>query len=88
VSRSRAPLLGVQRLPPPSAADVGSRHLSADRASSVLAEVVAYDGGHCIVWRRAVTKFGFPTASVRVTPGMAVPADGVYAGWVTRLDVP
>ena len=59
-----------------------------NRASSVLAEVVAYDGGHCIVWRRAVTKFGFPTASVRVTPGMAVPADGVYAGWVTRLDVP
>ena len=31
---------------------------------------------------------GFPTANVRVPPEMAVPADGVYAGWVTRLDVP
>jgi riboflavin kinase / FMN adenylyltransferase len=33
-------------------------------------------------------ELGFPTANVRVQPGMAVPADGVYAGWVTRLDVP
>ncbi len=33
-------------------------------------------------------QMGFPTANVRVPPGMAVPADGVYAGWVTRLDVP
>ena len=31
---------------------------------------------------------GFPTANVPVEPGMAVPADGVYAGWVTRLDIP
>ena len=31
---------------------------------------------------------GFPTANVAVAPGMAVPADGVYAGWVTRLDGP
>ncbi len=30
---------------------------------------------------------GYPTANVAVAPGMAVPADGVYAGWVTRLDV-
>jgi riboflavin kinase/FMN adenylyltransferase len=33
-------------------------------------------------------ELGFPTANVRVRPGMAVPADGVYAGWVTRLDIP
>jgi riboflavin kinase / FMN adenylyltransferase len=33
-------------------------------------------------------ELGFPTANVRVPPGMAVPADGVYAGWVTRLDIP
>ena len=33
-------------------------------------------------------ELGFPTANVPVAPGMAVPADGVYAGWVTRLDVP
>ncbi|SEQ14080.1 bifunctional riboflavin kinase/FAD synthetase [Microlunatus flavus] len=33
-------------------------------------------------------ELGFPTANVAVPPGMAVPADGVYAGWVTRLDEP
>ena len=33
-------------------------------------------------------ELGFPTANVRVPPGMAVPADGIYAGWVTRLDIP
>ena len=33
-------------------------------------------------------ELGFPTANVAVAPGMAVPADGVYAGWVTRLDGP
>jgi riboflavin kinase/FMN adenylyltransferase len=32
-------------------------------------------------------EMGYPTANVAVEPGMAVPADGVYAGWVTRLDV-
>ena len=31
---------------------------------------------------------GFPTANVIPAPGLAVPADGVYAGWVTRLDSP
>jgi len=33
-------------------------------------------------------EMGFPTANVAVEPTMAVPADGVYAGWVTRLDIP
>jgi riboflavin kinase / FMN adenylyltransferase len=33
-------------------------------------------------------QMGFPTANVPVERGMAVPADGVYAGWVTRLDKP
>jgi riboflavin kinase/FMN adenylyltransferase len=33
-------------------------------------------------------ELGFPTANVLVPPGIAVPADGVYAGWLTRLDVP
>ena len=33
-------------------------------------------------------QLGFPTANIAVPPGMAVPADGVYAGWVTRLDQP
>ena len=31
-------------------------------------------------------ELGFPTANVPVPQGLAVPADGVYAGWVTRLD--
>lgn len=31
-------------------------------------------------------ELGFPTANIPVPPGIAVPADGVYAGWVTRLD--
>jgi riboflavin kinase/FMN adenylyltransferase len=30
---------------------------------------------------------GYPTANLLAEPGMAVPADGVYAGWVTRLDL-
>jgi riboflavin kinase/FMN adenylyltransferase len=29
---------------------------------------------------------GFPTANIVPVPGLAVPADGVYAGWLTRLD--
>ncbi|WP_322936619.1 bifunctional riboflavin kinase/FAD synthetase [Nocardioides bizhenqiangii] len=29
---------------------------------------------------------GFPTANVPVVPGAAAPADGVYAGWLRRLD--
>ena len=31
---------------------------------------------------------GFPTANLTVPRGHACPADGVYAGWVTRLDDP
>jgi riboflavin kinase/FMN adenylyltransferase len=31
-------------------------------------------------------EMGFPTANIDLAPGLAVPADGVYAGWVTRLD--
>jgi riboflavin kinase/FMN adenylyltransferase len=29
---------------------------------------------------------GFPTANVEVREEMAVPADGVYAGWLIRAD--
>ena len=31
-------------------------------------------------------QMGFPTANVIPATALAVPADGVYAGWVTRLD--
>jgi riboflavin kinase / FMN adenylyltransferase len=33
-------------------------------------------------------ELGYPTANVPVQPGVAVPADGVYAGWMIRLDTP
>ncbi len=33
-------------------------------------------------------ELGYPTANVPIEAGMAVPADGVYAGWLTRLDRP
>ena len=29
-------------------------------------------------------ELGYPTANVPLAPGMAAPADGVYAGWLTR----
>jgi riboflavin kinase/FMN adenylyltransferase len=31
-------------------------------------------------------ELGYPTANVPVPPVDAAPADGVYAGWLTRLD--
>jgi riboflavin kinase/FMN adenylyltransferase len=31
-------------------------------------------------------ELGFPTANVPAEPAAAVPADGVYAGWLTVLD--
>jgi riboflavin kinase / FMN adenylyltransferase len=31
-------------------------------------------------------ELGYPTANVPLAPGMAAPADGVYAGWLTRAD--
>ena len=33
-------------------------------------------------------ELGYPTANIPTENGMAVPADGVYAGWLTRLDLP
>ena len=33
-------------------------------------------------------ELGYPTANIPVDPRVAVPADGVYAGWLTRLDEP
>lgn len=49
--------------------------------------------GRAYVVRGAVVRgdrrgreLGFPTANVAVPPFEAAPADGVYAGWLTRLD--
>lgn len=33
-------------------------------------------------------QLGFPTANLIVAPELAVPADAVYAGYLTRLDIP
>jgi riboflavin kinase/FMN adenylyltransferase len=44
--------------------------------------------GVVVVGDQRGREMGYPTANVPVAAGMAVPADGVYAGWVTRLDIP
>ncbi|HET9128051.1 MAG TPA: bifunctional riboflavin kinase/FAD synthetase [Propionibacteriaceae bacterium] len=33
-------------------------------------------------------ELGFPTANLDLSDDLEVPADGVYAGWLTRLDLP
>lgn len=42
--------------------------------------------GVVTVGDRRGRSLGFPTANLPVPPSLACPADGVYAGWVTRLD--
>lgn len=44
--------------------------------------------GVVVVGDQRGRELGFPTANLTVPSDMAVPADGVYAGWVTRLDEP
>lgn len=44
--------------------------------------------GLVVVGDRRGRDLGFPTANVVVPEGRCVPTDGVYAGWVTRIDVP
>lgn len=44
--------------------------------------------GVVVVGDQRGRELGFPTANLSVPSDMAVPADGVYAGWVTRLDEP
>ena len=44
--------------------------------------------GVVVVGDQRGRQMGYPMANVPVEPGMAVPADGVYAGWVTRMDIP
>ncbi len=44
--------------------------------------------GEVVVGDRRGRALGYPTANVHPTPGFAVPADGVYAGWLVRLDDP
>ena len=42
--------------------------------------------GIVVVGDRRGRGLGYPTANVPIGQGMAAPADGVYAGWLTRLD--
>lgn len=58
-------------------------------------EAAAQHLGRCFRFRGVVVvgdqrgrELGFPTANLTVPGDMAVPADGVYAGWLTRLDTP
>lgn len=44
--------------------------------------------GTVVVGHRRGREFGFPTANLPVAPGFAVPADGVYAGWLRLADDP
>ncbi|GAB3622021.1 bifunctional riboflavin kinase/FAD synthetase [Mariniluteicoccus endophyticus] len=42
--------------------------------------------GTVVVGHQRGREMGFPTANLPVAAGRAAPADGVYAGWVTRRD--
>ncbi|SHJ36008.1 riboflavin kinase / FMN adenylyltransferase [Tessaracoccus bendigoensis DSM 12906] len=44
--------------------------------------------GVVVVGDQRGRELGFPTANLSVPAELAVPADGVYAGWVTLLDEP
>ncbi len=44
--------------------------------------------GLVVVGDRRGRGLGFPTANLIVPDDMAVPADGVYAGWLQRIDLP
>lgn len=61
-----------------AAGDVEAAAQGLGRLHSVAGPVVRGDGRG--------RGLGFPTANVEVPDGVAVPADGVYAGWLTRAD--
>ena len=44
--------------------------------------------GEVVVGHQRGRELGFPTANLPVPKGFAAPADGVYAGWLRRTDVP
>ncbi|OYO19440.1 riboflavin biosynthesis protein RibF [Enemella dayhoffiae] len=44
--------------------------------------------GEVVVGHQRGREFGFPTANLPVPKGFAAPADGVYAGWLRRCDLP
>ena len=54
-------------------------------AAELLGRPFRYTGVVCRGDQRG-RELGYPTANIAVQPGFVVPTDGVYAGWVTRLD--
>lgn len=58
--------------------DVAARHLG--RLFRV--------GGVVVVGDQRGRELGFPTANLPIAADLATPADGVYAGWLRRLDEP
>lgn len=53
------------------------------RANWALGRAIAYDGPIVRGAGRGGKELGFPTANQYPSPEMAVPKDGVYAGWLT-----
>jgi riboflavin kinase/FMN adenylyltransferase len=56
-------------------------------ASAVLGHLFEVEGP-VVGGDRRGRELGYPTANVTVAPGMLVPADGVYAGYLRRLSDP
>lgn len=56
-------------------------------AASVLGHLFEVEGPVVLGDRRG-RDLGYPTANLAVAPGMLVPADGVYAGYLRRIDDP
>ncbi len=66
------------------------RALLAEGEVAAAAELLGRSFRYTGVVRRGDQRgreLGYPTANIAVEPGFAVPADGVYAGWVTQLGV-
>ncbi len=61
-----------------AAGDVAAAAAALTRPYGVSGEVVRGDGRG--------RELGFPTANLALPAGLAVPADGVYAGWLVRAD--
>lgn len=58
-----------------------------DLAGELLGRAYRFTGV-VVHGERRGRELGFPTANLIVSADRAVPPDGVYAGWVTRLDPP
>ncbi len=62
-------------------------HGDVDTAGELLGRLYRFCGT-VVTGDRRGRELGFPTANLRAEATMAVPADGVYAGWLTDLSDP